>query len=314
MSAGWKRWPPTRGALLLPADAREAAAAAVALEASCRPAALLARRLGAGWIERVGAAAVPGPAAEWEPPLAPDEWDALLAALRDVAGPFGAFAVWERRQPRRRGFGLLLHGPRGPAAFVKLRPAPADGLRTERQVLERAGHDAAYAFRFPAVLGTGRAGAWRWVAISVIPPFHHPPADPKLGMVAADVQRLLRDLPRPPGTPPHWLPMHGDLTPWNLREDAVGRLWLYDWERAAWAPPGADAVLYRASAAAIGLGPAATAMHACAEWPEAAAFWAERMRSRDAAGRGERRLRRRMLALLGAARIGSRDAELAEVP
>ena len=38
--------------------------------------------------------------------------------------------------------------------------------------------------------------------------------------------------------------MHGDLVPWNLREDERGQLWLLDWEDAGWGPPFADVVRF----------------------------------------------------------------------
>ena len=38
--------------------------------------------------------------------------------------------------------------------------------------------------------------------------------------------------------------MHGDLVPWNLREDKQGQLWLLDWEDAGWGPPFADVVRF----------------------------------------------------------------------
>jgi aminoglycoside phosphotransferase (APT) family kinase protein len=41
--------------------------------------------------------------------------------------------------------------------------------------------------------------------------------------------------------------MHGDLTPWNLRQRTDGTLFLIDWEDAGWAPPGADEVYYWAT-------------------------------------------------------------------
>jgi hypothetical protein len=45
--------------------------------------------------------------------------------------------------------------------------------------------------------------------------------------------------------------MHGDFTPWNLRQLRGGALVLVDWENAGWAPPGADEVFYRATWAAL---------------------------------------------------------------
>ena len=47
-----------------------------------------------------------------------------------------------------------------------------------------------------------------------------------------------------PEIPSHWQPIHGDLVPWNLREDNEGQLWLLDWEDAGWGPPLADYVRY----------------------------------------------------------------------
>jgi hypothetical protein len=237
---------------------------------------------------------------EWTPPLPADAWTALLSDVASAVGGCDAFAVRERAQRERRGITLLLGGADGPVAFVKVRPAAAGGLRTERRVLEEARHRPPAAFHLPRVLGHGEAGGWSWLALSVLPPLHRPPGNPRLGVVALEVVRLLRGLPRPDGTPRHWLPMHGDLTPWNLRT-ADGALWLFDWERAAWAPPGADRVLYRVSAGAMRGAGDANALAACAYWPEAASFWAGRVRARVPAGRGERRLRARMLALLGAA-------------
>ncbi|HET7234496.1 MAG TPA: hypothetical protein VFJ16_31075, partial [Longimicrobium sp.] len=278
------RYPPPHGPLLLPVRSPATAAAAVALEAGCRPAALLARRAAAAWIAHGGARVLPPRVVSWTPPMPAEAWAALLARLREVAGAFDAVAVWERRQPGRGGVGLLLGGARGPRAFVKLRPAPAPGLEMEARVLRAAATAAPRAFRLPALLGAGGDGAWRWIALEVIPPFHRVPRRPPIGRVAAGVAALLRHFPAA-GAPPHWAPMHGDLTPWNLREDAAGRLWLYDWERAGWGPPGADAVLYHATAAAVRAGPAPDARAAAARWPEAAAWWARRFLARPASTR-----------------------------
>ena len=42
------------------------------------------------------------------------------------------------------------------------------------------------------------------------------------------------------------VPIHGDLTPWNLRRTSRG-LALFDWEAAGWGPPGSDLRTYRAA-------------------------------------------------------------------
>lgn len=291
-----KRFPP-HGGLLVPLGSRGAAAGALSAYAACRPGAALARRAAAGWVRILGPGRLPGHAEAWHPPLPDDAWTALLETLRGAV-PFDALAVLERRQPDRAGFALLLLRGSRAAAFVKLRPLPAAGVHREAGALERLARAVPRAFSAPALLARGTAGAWGWLAATALPGPHHVPRAPRLPQVAADVRRALADLPRPNDVPAHWMPMHGDLTPWNLRE-AHGRLLLYDWERAAWAPPGADEVLYRVAEAALygGRRPR-EARWLCARWPEAAAFWAARLRARRPAGPGESRLLANQLAIL----------------
>jgi len=73
--------------------------------------------------------------------------------------------------------------------------------------------------------------------------------------------------------------MHGDCTPWNLR--LVGSdLFLFDWESAAWGPPGADEVMYRSTALSLKLEPSAEFQEAAARFPEAVAYWRAHWASR----------------------------------
>ncbi len=46
------------------------------------------------------------------------------------------------------------------------------------------------------------------------------------------------------------VPVHGDLTPWNLRRTPRG-LALFDWEAAGWGQPGSDIALYRTASDSI---------------------------------------------------------------
>ena len=68
-------------------------------------------------------------------------------------------------------------------------------------------------------------------------------------------------------------PMHGDLTPWNLR--LMGeRIFLYDWESAGWGPPGADLLWYDTAVSMSGLRvPKTRAEHSL----ESYAFWLEEL-------------------------------------
>jgi hypothetical protein len=117
--------------------------------------------------------------------------------------------------------------------------------------------------------------------------------------VTAEVRSALAGLPHDLPVPAHWAPMHGDLTPWNLREAPRHGLLLYDWERAGWGPPGADEVLYRVTEADVHGGlRIGEARWLSARWPEAAAFWAARLRAGRPADEGEQALLAAQLAIL----------------
>lgn len=297
MDAIVKRFPP-HGGLLLPVDSRRAAAGALAAYAGCRPGAALVRRAAAGWAWVLGPGTLPGHAEAWHPPVPNEAWGALLRTLHGVV-PFGGLAVMERRQPDRAGFGLLLLRGRHPAAFVKLRPLPAPGLDREAAALDRLARAAPRAFAAPALLDRGAVEGWGWLAVTALPGPHHVPRAPRLADVTEEVRRALSGLPRGAGVPAHWTPMHGDLTPWNLREGPRRRLLLYDWERAGWGPPCADELLYRVAEAALyGGRRVREARWRCARWPEAAAFWAARLAARRPADAGESRLLAAQLAIL----------------
>lgn len=68
--------------------------------------------------------------------------------------------------------------------------------------------------------------------------------DAPLRTFEADLALRLADLPRPSGTPADAVPVHGDLTPWNLRRTRRG-LALFDWESTGWGPAGSDIATYR---------------------------------------------------------------------
>jgi aminoglycoside phosphotransferase (APT) family kinase protein len=87
--------------------------------------------------------------------------------------------------------------------------------------------------------------------------------------------------------------MHGDFTPWNLRRLAVGTLVLLDWEEAAWGPPAADEVLYRATAAALHL-----ERPLRLDAPETIRFWEDRVGRRPALSERDRRMKEALLAAL----------------
>ncbi len=68
--------------------------------------------------------------------------------------------------------------------------------------------------------------------------------DAPLRTFTADLAVRLADLPRPADADPDAVPIHGDLTPWNLRRTRRG-LALFDWESAGWGSPEFDFDTYR---------------------------------------------------------------------
>ena len=95
----------------------------------------------------------------------------------------------------------------------------------------------------PPRLGVQQVAEWELLTVGAIPPWHqpHPWDERRIQLVLEDVRSIIgEEIPRPVDASEDLEPAHGDLTPWNLRVDADGRPWLFDWEWAGWAPPHAD--------------------------------------------------------------------------
>ncbi len=153
-------------------------------------------------------------------------------------------------------------------SFVKLRPG-ADSVRAEQLVLDGIALTPDAPVSVPAVLAAGEVDDWGWLALAPLPGrLRRPRWDLDVPALVATLQpAMARALTHPRGTPDSWTPMHGDLTPWNVRRDRRGRTWVYDWEDAGWGPPMADDVYYRAARAVLHRGDAGTAC------PEAVDHW-----------------------------------------
>lgn len=105
-------------------------------------------------------------------------------------------------------------------------------------------------FRVPRLCDEYRIRDWRIGIYEPLPRLHRATCwDAKVvGDLVHEISLSLEpNLEKPRSLPLHWRPIHGDLTPTNLRTDHRNRLWLIDWEHAAWGPPAAD-LLYFASA------------------------------------------------------------------
>lgn len=299
LSQRYKDFPPGWGHIMVPVSSRHAALAGLALYAPCRTRALWAQRLVWAGVRLLGPWCLPGPAVAWAPPAPDDVWEALAARWRHELGAFDDVAAYQRLGARDGAALLLLRGGT-PVAFLKLRRGSAPALDAERRAVQTVSDYRPRSFDVPAPLAAGALGEWSYLAVSALPPrLHRPPAAPPLDAVLGEVEAALHGLPRPAGTPAHWRPMHGDFTPWNLRE-LDGRLVLLDWEDAAWAPPGADAVLYEASDAALHGRRAASS-----EQREAIRFWEERVGRRPPNTARHDRLNAALLAALRQMRDGA---------
>lgn len=204
-------------------------------------------------------------------------WSALEAQWADEVGHFDGVAVYERLQASRSGFALVLLEGGESIAFVKGREGGGVSIENEFQALSEVADYGPDAFLVPQPVAAGAIGGWHYLVTSVLhPELHRMPVDPPLAQVLRDVRNGLSSLGRPTGTPDDWEPMHGDFTPWNLRERSDGSLFLIDWEDAAWAPPGADRVLYRSVEAVL----TGSRRRFGAIPHEARLFWVDRLRGR----------------------------------
>lgn len=243
-------FPPRWRHVLVPLAPRRAAALGTTLYTASRPRPLAAQR--ALWLlaRAGGGRLLPGPREEWAPPVPIETWRSLWDAWTALLGPVDGLALYTRPQASRSGLVLALsHGQQ--ASVVRLRAAAAD-LDMEERVAAAVASGPVRSFAVPGFRGRGHAGGWHWLASAAMTRRPHAPVLALAPEVLEDVQRTVSAaVPAPSGTPSHWRPAHGDLTPWNLRR-AGSRTWLIDWEDAGWAPPHADAVYFSATAATLG--------------------------------------------------------------
>jgi hypothetical protein len=272
--------------------------------AACRPQAIWGQRLAAVCVYLLGPRALPGATIDWVPPLSPDSWREAVSLWRDEVGPFDGIAVHQRARSTAQTLLLLRAG--APVAFVRMHPGDGSAMAREADVLTRLATFGTRSFAAPVILSLGERGGWHFLVTEPLAAgMHRPARNPPLAEITTEIGEALGDLPRPAGTPDHWRPMHGDLTPWNLRRLRTGILGLYDWEGAGWGPPAADEVLYRAAWAALGRRPLAVAPRAPRE---AIRFWEERVLGRPVtAERRDRELAEALLRALHAERSESRS-------
>ena len=233
-------------------SSRRAALAGLATYSACTTRALVAQR--AAWMAILlfGPRMLPGRSFGWRPGKMDDEvWADLAADWRRDLGDFDAIAGYERLQQTRAGLALLLLRRGEPVAFIKMRDDGPAMLRHEALAMRTVWQAQPRMFRVTEPIAEGERHGWHYAAAQPLPPtLHRPERHPPMAEITDEISLALASLPKPAGTPDHWRPMHGDFTPWNLRS-VDGQLYLIDWENAAWGPPGADEVYYRATAGAL---------------------------------------------------------------
>jgi Phosphotransferase enzyme family len=294
----YKDFPPGWGHILVPVGSRAEARAGIAMYTPGSRKGELAQS--AAWlaVSIGGTRLLPGRAVPWASAVPDAVVAALHAAVEAAVGAFDAHVVYERREGRA---GLILLASRrgAPLAFVKALRDQPDRIAAESDALRLVEASPLLGVSVPNLLGAGDAGqTWRYVITTPLPArMHRTPKESPDPALLKGIRDALSGLARPPGTPGHWEPAHGDFTPWNLRRFRDGSMFLVDWEEAGWAPPGADLVLYRASSSAIG-----RPIQGGIDRGEARDYWVERLRSRVgqhlAAGQGLSDLERGMLSAL----------------
>ena len=286
------RFPPRWRTVLVPVAPLEATTLGMSMYTASKPVPILAQRAVHALALVSRGRLIPGARTRWEVPVDGEYWrDMWRQWTATVRPPITGIAVYERAQQSRSGLTLMLCAGRD-SVLIRVRPEPLQ-FDLEQDVSDAADDHGPATFRVPRIVARGQAGPWHWIAHEAMATRPHLPATRVSDQLCAEVSTVVEAVvPRPAGTPAHWRGAHGDLTPWNLRR--VGRqLWLIDWEDACWAPPGADAVYFTATRAALhGERPTWRA-----EQVEAVRYWADVVAARSAE-RAELRMRNRLLAAL----------------
>lgn len=238
-------FPPRSRFVLLPPRPRRAARAGLALYEAVEPQQRAALAVGS-ILARSGLVGLLPTATRAE--VDPGWWGSFVA---DVAEPLvGAVEHLAFRVPGNpRVSAILMDGAGKPLAFTKIvdHPQPALAATAGRQLA--AGE--LVAFRVPATLAEDVHAGVRYRLLEPLPEGPHlpPPHDPqRLWAVVDELRDRLATLPRPPGTPDHYVPCHADFTPRNLRLAGDGSWWLFDWDNLRFGPPLTDELRYWSAA------------------------------------------------------------------
>lgn len=295
----FKRFPPRNGHILFPVDSRGGALAGIAMYPACAKRAVWFQKAVYAWVWLFGSRSIPWRGVTWKPSVEERTWYRLAVTWREQVGDFDTFAVSERRPVSRSGFIVLLVRGDRPVAFVKLR-SHDESLAREFNSLQQVASFGPESFVAPEPLGAGELDGLSYLLIGPLGSGVHGMATQlDIDRIAREVSSSLRGIPKPEGIPDHWRPIHGDLTPWNLRLMADGKVALVDWEHVTWGPPLADQLLYEITASMItGRKPSAL------RDPEVVEFWRQRIPER-LAGHGGNKFTEELLSRIDAQASGT---------
>lgn len=248
----FKAVPPDRH-LLIPLTSAKEARAGIAMFPACRTRSIVSQRLAWILVSVAGSRLLPLPTIDWRPPFDVGLWQQMSRAWEVSIGNHDGMVVHQRRPAGREGFSVLLLNDGEPVAFVKVRPAPSPAIETESKALEAmAGRSGS--LTVARVMDRDTIEGWCYLAMTPQEPIIHTVVGRNALRDIGDeiAKRLGSKWARPAHVSRRWVPIHGDLTPWNLRK--LGRsIVLFDWEDATWGPAGADELWYDTAVGALGL-------------------------------------------------------------
>lgn len=243
--AQYKEFPPRWRNQKIPTSSRAAALAGLSTYTAIRPLGIIVRDLTWAAVSIFGPRILPSKSGPLGDTATVATFADLFEMLYTNVVPFDEVSVHRQRGEDRIGSALLLIRRGAPCAFVKFRRTDqADALHRERDAIEAITAFRPRQFQLAGVMGFGEHRGWSFLALEPLAPGRNrTPSRPSIADICSEITAGLGNISRPIETPSHWTPMHGDFTPWNLRE--IGkRLTLFDWEHASWGPPGSDAALY----------------------------------------------------------------------
>jgi hypothetical protein len=176
-------------------------------------------------------------------PLPPGVVDAGLARARVALGRDDLRAIWllPPRSNRRTMVAGLLFTDGQPVGHLRLETGEA--ARHRQSILPSAPQGPRTSISWPQLLDSWHDASGFGQLTTGLPITRYTSTNLNADELL-DLRADLAETLQPECSPPagNWEPVHGDLTPWNLRTRPDGNRVLFDWEDAGWGPPFADLV------------------------------------------------------------------------